>query len=90
VDLIGMNSRLMSQYIDFVADRLFVSLGMKKYYNATNPFDWMDNIVRDLVSVPDRQAHSTSNLSYSGPRFSHLPIPLCRASRARPTSLSAA
>jgi len=44
VDLIGMNSRLMSQYIEFVADRLLVCLGCDKYYNATNPFDWMDLI----------------------------------------------
>lgn len=44
VDLIGMNSKLMSQYIEFVADRLLVSLGLSKKYNATNPFDFMDMI----------------------------------------------
>lgn len=44
VDLIGMNSKLMSQYIEFVADRLLVSLGLKKIYNATNPFDFMELI----------------------------------------------
>jgi len=44
VDLIGMNARLMSQYIEFVADRLLVALGCKKYYNVTNPFDWMELI----------------------------------------------
>ena len=44
VDLIGMNSKLMSQYIEFVADRLLVALGCKKYYNATNPFDFMEMI----------------------------------------------
>ena len=44
VALLGMNSKLMCQYIEFVADRLLVSLGNKKYYNATNPFDFMDNI----------------------------------------------
>lgn len=44
VDLIGMNSKLMSQYIEFVADRLLVALGCKKYYNATNPFDFMELI----------------------------------------------
>ncbi|KAF8819442.1 ribonucleoside-diphosphate reductase small subunit [Cardiosporidium cionae] len=43
-DLIGMNSRLMSQYIEFVADRLLVSLGVGKIFNATNPFDWMELI----------------------------------------------
>ncbi|MBB6609666.1 ribonucleotide-diphosphate reductase subunit beta [Pontibacter sp. Tf4] len=44
VDLIGMNAKLMSQYIEFVADRLLVSLGYAKIYNATNPFDFMEMI----------------------------------------------
>jgi ribonucleotide reductase beta subunit family protein with ferritin-like domain len=44
VDLIGMNSRLMQQYIEFVADRLLVELGLEKHYNTTNPFDWMELI----------------------------------------------
>ena len=44
VRLIGMNSDLMNQYIEFVADRLLVELGNEKIYNATNPFDFMDMI----------------------------------------------
>lgn len=44
VELIGMNSTLMQQYIEFVADRLLYSLGVPKKYNATNPFEWMDMI----------------------------------------------
>lgn len=44
VRLIGMNSELMSRYIEFVADRLLVELGNEKIYNATNPFDFMDMI----------------------------------------------
>jgi len=44
VDLIGMNSKLMSQYIEFVADRLLVALGYPKIYNSTNPFDFMEMI----------------------------------------------
>lgn len=44
VALIGMNAKLMSQYIEFVADRLLMQLGQKKYYNATNPFDFMEMI----------------------------------------------
>ncbi len=44
VRLIGMNSTLMCQYIEFVADRLLVSLGCNKHYNATNPFDFMELI----------------------------------------------
>ncbi|KAK2741102.1 Ribonucleotide-diphosphate reductase (RNR), small subunit [Onygenales sp. PD_40] len=42
--LLGMNAKLMCQYIEFVADRLLVALGNKKFYNSTNPFDFMDNI----------------------------------------------
>ena len=44
VRLIGMNSDLMCQYIEFVADRLLVELENEKIYNATNPFDFMDMI----------------------------------------------
>ena len=44
VALIGMNSELMCQYIEFVADRLLVALGNPKHYNVTNPFDFMDMI----------------------------------------------
>ncbi|SIO55614.1 ribonucleoside-diphosphate reductase small subunit [Chitinophaga niabensis] len=42
--LIGMNSELMKQYIEFVADRWISELGCKKIYNATNPFDFMEMI----------------------------------------------
>jgi ribonucleoside-diphosphate reductase beta chain len=42
--LIGMNAKLMQQYIHFVADRLAVQLGIAKIYNAQNPFDFMDMI----------------------------------------------
>jgi len=42
--LLGMNAKLMCQYIEFVADRLLLTLGVQKYYNATNPFDFMENI----------------------------------------------
>tara|TARA_Y100000389_G_scaffold193911_1_gene223245 strand:- start:617 stop:1522 length:906 start_codon:yes stop_codon:yes gene_type:complete len=42
--LIGMNSELMKQYIEFVADRLLVQLGNAKYYNVSNPFSFMDMI----------------------------------------------
>lgn len=44
VNLIGMNSDLMCQYIEFVADRLLLSLGNQKVYNVENPFPWMDLI----------------------------------------------
>lgn len=42
--MIGMNSKLMSQYIEFVADRLCLQLGYDKIYNSTNPFDFMELI----------------------------------------------
>jgi len=42
--LIGMNSKLMSQYIEFVADRLLVQLGYNKHYKTSNPFDFMEMI----------------------------------------------
>jgi ribonucleoside-diphosphate reductase beta chain len=44
VALIGMNANLMTQYIEFVADRLLVELGNEKVYNVSNPFDFMDMI----------------------------------------------
>jgi ribonucleoside-diphosphate reductase beta chain len=44
VRLIGMNSDLMCQYIEFCADRLLLALGCDKYYNASNPFDFMEMI----------------------------------------------
>jgi len=42
--LIGMNSDLMNQYIEFVADRLIVQLGHDKIYGTKNPFDFMEMI----------------------------------------------
>ena len=44
--LIGMNAKLMSQYIEFVADRLCMQMGYDKIYNSSNPFDFME-----LISV---------------------------------------
>merc|ERR1712087_452104 len=43
-DLIGMNSELMTRYIEFVADRLLTALGHTKLFGSTNPFDWMELI----------------------------------------------
>ena len=42
--LLGMNSNLMIQYIQYVADRLLLDLGYNKIYNTTNPFDFMESI----------------------------------------------
>ena len=43
-DLIGMNKKLMSEYIEFVADRLCLQFGHNKIYNTDNPFDFMELI----------------------------------------------
>ncbi len=42
--LLGINAKLMREYIEFVADRLLIALGNKKYYHTVNPFDFMENI----------------------------------------------
>lgn len=42
--LIGMNSKMMTQYIEFVADRLAVQMGCQKLYRTSNPFDFMELI----------------------------------------------
>ena len=47
--MIGMNARLMTQYIEFVADRLCLQLGYDKFYNSPNPFDFME-----LISVDSK------------------------------------
>jgi len=44
VSLIGMNAGLMTQYLEFVADRLLIELGCDREYNTANPFDFMDMI----------------------------------------------
>jgi len=45
--LIGMNSNMMTEYIQFIADRLLVDLGYSKYWKAKNPFPWMELISLD-------------------------------------------
>lgn len=47
--MIGMNSKLMSQYIEFVADRLALQLGYDKIFNSSNPFDFME-----LISIESK------------------------------------
>jgi len=43
-ELLGMNNNLMSQYIEYVADRLLLMFGLEKVYHKENPFDWMELI----------------------------------------------
>lgn len=44
VSLIGMNPKMMAQYLEFVADHLLLALGYKALYNVSNPFDFMETI----------------------------------------------
>jgi hypothetical protein len=60
VAVVGMNADLMAQYIQFVADRLLVSLGYAKLYNATNPFDWMELISLQVGSSSSRLGCKTT------------------------------
>jgi len=56
--LIGMNSELMSQYIEFVADRLIVQLGCEEIYKTNNPFDFME-----LISLEQKTNFFESRVS---------------------------
>jgi ribonucleoside-diphosphate reductase subunit M2 len=56
--LIGMNAELMTQYIQFVADRLVVQLGYDKIYNVINPFSWME-----MISVEQKTNFFESRVS---------------------------
>ncbi|KAH7879677.1 ribonucleotide reductase small subunit [Lentinula edodes] len=70
VSLIGMNASLMRQYIQFVADRLLVALGVEKYYNSTNPFDFMDMIsLQGKTNFFEKRVseYSKANIRHSTP-----------------------
>ena len=68
--LIGMNAKMMSQYIEFVADRLAVQLGIQKIYRTQNPFDFMEmislegktNFFEKKVSEYSRPMESAENM----------------------------
>ena len=71
--LIGMNSEMMTQYIQFVADRLCVQLGYKKIYNVGNPFDFMELIsLESKTSFFERRndAYALANKSGINEAFS--------------------
>ena len=50
--MIGMNTKLMCQYIEFVADRLCLQLGYDKIYNSPNPFDFMELMLKPKLLDP--------------------------------------
>ena len=57
-NLIGMNSGLMGQYIEYVGDRLLVQLGFEKKWNVANPFDFME-----LISISSKTNFFESRVS---------------------------
>jgi hypothetical protein len=77
--LIGMNSKLMTQYIEFVADRLLVQLGCEKLYKTQNPFDFMElislegktNFFEKKVSEYSRPTDNVSTIRLDELSFTH-------------------
>jgi ribonucleotide reductase beta subunit family protein with ferritin-like domain len=77
VELIGMNSKAMCEYIKFCADRLLVALGYPKFYQAKNPFDWMNlisidgktNFFEKRVGEYAKSGVGNSNSNSGGPKF---------------------
>ena len=62
--LIGMNDTLMSQYIEYVADRLLLMFGLDKVYNTNNPFDWMEMIsVQGKTNFFEKRVGEYSNVA---------------------------
>ena len=62
--LIGMNNKLMSSYIEYVADRLLLMFGLEKIYNTANPFDWMELIsVQGKTNFFEKRVGEYSNVS---------------------------
>jgi ribonucleotide reductase beta subunit family protein with ferritin-like domain len=68
--LIGMNSTLMSQYIEFIADKLIQNLGYSKIYNVLNPFPFMENINLNLKS----NFFETRTTSYQKPDLTNISV----------------
>jgi ribonucleotide reductase beta subunit family protein with ferritin-like domain len=67
-----MNSEMMTQYIQFVADRLCLQLGYDKIYNTSNPFSWMEMIsLEGKTSFFERRVseYSLANKSNSEEAF---------------------
>jgi len=66
-NLIGMNQKLMAQYIEYVADRLLLMLGCDKVYMVTNPFEWMELIsVQGKTNFFEKRVGEYSNAANAG------------------------
>ena len=62
--LIGMNMDLMKQYIEFIADRLLLMFGLNKYYQSSNPFDWMEMIsIQGKTNFFEKRVGEYSNIA---------------------------
>ena len=65
-NLIGMNQLLMKQYIQYVADRLLLMFGLKKQYQVSNPFEWMELIsVQGKTNFFEKRVGEYSNIANS-------------------------
>ena len=63
-ELIGMNKELMSQYIEYIADRLLLMFQLGKVYHSENPFDWMEMIsVQGKTNFFEKRVGEYSNVS---------------------------
>ncbi|KAF8631603.1 hypothetical protein AX15_002351 [Amanita polypyramis BW_CC] len=75
IALIGMNASLMCQYIQFVADRLLLSLGSEKYYHSTNPFDFMDLIsLQGKTNFFEKRVPEYARATYTQSTGIHSPV----------------
>ena len=71
-ELIGMNATLMSQYIEYVADRLLQMLDIDKIYNTSNPFDWMELIsIQGKTNFFEKRVGEYSNVANPEMKSSH-------------------
>jgi ribonucleotide reductase beta subunit family protein with ferritin-like domain len=65
-NLIGMNQSLMKQYIQYVADRLLLMLGLEKQYQVSNPFEWMELIsIQGKTNFFEKRVGEYSNIANS-------------------------
>ena len=65
-DLIGMNMKLMKQYIEYVSDRLLLMLGLEKEYKVSNPFEWMELIsVQGKTNFFEKRVGEYANIAAS-------------------------
>lgn len=71
--LIGMNKELMSQYIEYVADRLLMMLNIEPVYKSSNPFDWMEMIsVQGKTNFFEKRVGEYSNVSNPEMESNHI------------------